>query len=85
MISPTCYSAFFDGSTFEDGTSKSSRNVGQRGVAAHKSEDFVSTDIKSLKIVSLDGHCPNHLCSRSSVLKFFPLTFHIGQLADKLK
>jgi len=80
MISLTCYSAFcFDDSAFQDGTSRSSRNVGQRGVAAHKSEHFVPTDIKILKIVSLDGHFPNRLCSRSSVLKILRLTIHIGR------
>lgn len=56
ITSPTRYLAFcFDDSAFEDGTSRSTRNVGQRGVAASKSEDFVPTDIKILKIVSLDS------------------------------
>jgi len=74
-----CYSAFcFDDSAFQDGTSRSSRNVGQRGVAAHKFEDFVLTDNKVLKIVSLDGHFPNRICSRSSVLKFLRQTIRIG-------
>ena len=47
MTSLNSYSAFcFDDSAFQDGTSRSSRNVIQSGVAAHKSEDYVPTDIK---------------------------------------
>jgi hypothetical protein len=50
MTSLNFYSAFcFDESAFQGGTSRSSRNVIQRGVAAHKFEDFVPTDIKGFE------------------------------------